>query len=248
MFAEISPEEFAISLDRVVDEILAEANWSTLPIDTLRLAKRLGVEVVYDDRQNGRARRVTLSDFKKNMGCEAIVLRPDPRPERLQWAIAHEIGERHAHRVFEILGIDPREAPNGARETVANLMTGRLLLPSQWFHRDAVACGWNLLELKQAYSTASHELIARRMLDFESWVTITVYDNGQQTFRRSNRFRVKPEMTSTERDCQREVADQGLPILAEVPGMRVWGWPIHEPEWRREILRAEREETWDEPV
>ena len=42
---------------------------------------------------------------------------------------------------------------------------------------------------KQRYATASHELIARRMLDFEPWIVITIFDNGRLTFRRSNRFR-----------------------------------------------------------
>ena len=38
-----------------------------------------------------------------------ILLRPEPRHERRHWAVAHEIGEHVAHRVFAGWGADPRE-------------------------------------------------------------------------------------------------------------------------------------------
>ena len=94
-----------------------------------------------------------------------ILLRPEPRFERRQWAVAHEIGEHVACRVFALWGVDPRETQANAREHVANNLAGRLLLPTAWFAADAVACGWDLLGLKARYRTASHELIARRMLE-----------------------------------------------------------------------------------
>ncbi len=157
--------------------------------------------------------------------------------------MAHELGEKFAHRVFSALGVDPREAPCGARETVANHLAGRLLLPSDCFRRNALACDWDLAELKSAYATASHELIARRMLDFEPWIVITVFDNGQLTFRRSNRYRRKPELASGEIECRQQVAQHGTPQTVESRGYRVRGWPIYEAEWKREILRSEREEA-----
>ena len=40
--------------------------------------------------------------------------------------MAHEIGETCACQVFDRLSVDPREAPPGARETVANQLAGRL--------------------------------------------------------------------------------------------------------------------------
>ncbi len=83
----------------------------------------------------------------------------------MQWAIAHELGECERHRVFEFLQVDPREAPPAAREAVANHLASRILLPREAFSADATACGWDLPELKSRYTTASHELIARRMLD-----------------------------------------------------------------------------------
>ena len=80
-------------------------------------------------------------------------------------AVAHEIGEHIAYRVFARWGADPVETAANAREQVANWLAGRLLLPTAWFAADGTACGWDLLALKARYNTASHELIARRMLE-----------------------------------------------------------------------------------
>ena len=83
-----------------------------------------------DDRQQGRARYVRLGSHRAARPKATILLRPDPRCERRQWAVAHEIGEHVAHRVFHLLGIDPREAAPDRRERAANHLAGRLLLPA----------------------------------------------------------------------------------------------------------------------
>jgi Zn-dependent peptidase ImmA (M78 family) len=134
------------------------------PVDAFRLARRLGIVVAVDDQQKGRARYVRLRSYWPGRTKPAILLRPDPRPEREQWAVAHEIGEHVAHRWFDRLGVDPRETVPSARETVASELAGRLLLPDAWFVTDAIDCEWDLLRLKSRYSTVSHEMIARRML------------------------------------------------------------------------------------
>jgi Zn-dependent peptidase ImmA (M78 family) len=242
MLPEIAPEEFAATLDRVATDVLEQAAWSEPPVDALKVAARLGLEVAYDSRQPSRARIVSLRAFGDTQPHDSILLRPDPRPERLQWAVAHEIGEHMAERVFAALAVDPREAPQSGRESVANYLAGRLLLPTDWFGPDAMACQWDLPQLKQRYSTASHELVARRMLDFEPWIAITIFDNGRLTFRRSNRYRRRPELSATERQCWRQVADSRAPQSIEAPGCHTSGWPIHEPDWRREILRTSYDE------
>jgi Zn-dependent peptidase ImmA (M78 family) len=247
MLAEIAPEEFARTLDTIAAEVLAEAGWPGPPIDCLQLARRLGLEVAYDNRQVGRGRVVNLRGFTGGRR-ESIFLRPEPRPERVQWAVAHEIGEKFAHQVFAALAIDPREAPRGSRESVANQLAGRLLLPAAHFRHDASACGWELTELKNRYTTASHELIARRMLDFDPWIVITVFDNDRQTFRASNRFRRKPPLEPAELECRARVVESGAPQTVERAGCRVQGWPIYEAEWKREILRTQRDEAWTEPA
>ena len=238
MLSEIAPEEFAAALDAVADQVLGEGGWCAGPVDCLKLARRIGLEVAYDSRQAGRGRFVDLRHVA-SAARQSILLRPEPRPERVQWAVAHELGEKFAHQVFSSLGVDPREAPRGARETVANYLASRILLPSDRFRRDAGSCDWDLLELKNLYATASHELIARRMLDFELWVAVSVFDNGRRTFRASNRYRRRPELTPAEVECRRLVAESGGPQTITSSVGRVQGWPIYEAEWKREILRTE---------
>jgi hypothetical protein len=100
-----------------------------------------------DDRQRGRARLVNLTGASRN-DSPSILLKHDPRIERVQWAVAHEIGEALAQRVFAELAVDPALAPEQAREVVANGMASRLLLRGPWFGSDGSECDWDLIRLK----------------------------------------------------------------------------------------------------
>jgi hypothetical protein len=239
MLPELTPDEFSAALDGVAADALAVSQPSGPPVDALALARSLGLTVAWDDRQVGRGRIVRLSKFADREAHGSILLKHDPRRERVQWAIAHEIGEACACQVFDHLGVDPREAPAGAREMVANQLAGRLLLPREWFGADGRTCGWDLLELKRQYSTASHELIARRMLDFAPSVIVTIFDHARRTFRRGNFPRRLSPLDVLESTAWRAAHEIGESVFEECPRCRVQAWPIHEPDWKREILRSE---------
>ena len=247
MLPELTHEELAAGLDCVALEVLAEAGVEAPPVDAFAVAKRLGIAVALDDCQSGRARYVRLADRRTRLPRAAILLRSDPRRERQQWALAHEIGEHAAHRVFRLLGIDPREAAPNAREEVANRLAGRILLPTAWFAVDAAACNWDLMALKARYATASHELIVRRMLECRPPIIISIFDHQQISFRRSNWPGHVPPLSAAETACWREI-HQGNRAGQTHDGPRVvQGWPIHEEGWRREILRTEVAE-FDEEI
>jgi hypothetical protein len=237
MLPEIAPEELSAALDRVAMEILTEVHVQQPPVDALGVAKALGITVALDERQPVRARYVRLRSYRGGEPRATILLRPEPRQERRQWAVAHELGEHAAWRVFELLSVDPRETAPLARESIANHLAGRLLLPEPWFSRDARGCGWDLLQLKAAYPTASHELIARRMLDFSPAVIITIIDRGETTWRRSNLPGRVPPPAADEMSCWRSVHRGNRPRQSDDGAIR--GWPVHEPGWKREILRRE---------
>ncbi|MEX0676789.1 MAG: ImmA/IrrE family metallo-endopeptidase [Pirellulales bacterium] len=239
MLPELAPEEFSHALDAVAAEVLALLPATDAPIDALELARALGLAVAWDQRQPGRGRIARLAGHSRTSAQGSILLRPEPRRERLQWAIAHEVGELCAYRVFERLAVDPREAPAAAREAVANRLASRLLLPRELFDRDGRRTGWDLLALKARYETASHELIARRMLDFGPSVIITIFDHGRSTFRRGNLpFRLPP-LAELERAAWRVAHEQSLAVADGDFARRVQAWPVHEPLWKREILRTE---------
>lgn len=238
MLSEFTYEEFSAALDGVADEVLEEARVAAPPVDALIVAGRLGIGVAWDAGQDGRGRYVRLRGRSHRKPRPAILIRPEPRPEREHWTVAHEIGEHVAHRVFAAMAVDPAEAPTGARETVANRLAGRLLLPRRWLEEDVAECGWDLAELKLRHPSASHELIARRMLEFPPSVIVTIYDQGQITFRRSNVQGRVPAPSDMEARVWRHVHDSGQSASEQDATTDVHGWPVHEPEWRREILRT----------
>jgi hypothetical protein len=147
------------------------------------------------------------------------------------------------------LGVAPSDAAFSAREHVANRLAGCLLLPRQWLIADGAAVEWDLYALKSRYITASHELIARRMLDLPPAVIVTIADHGKITWRRGNSAARTPPMTPPERDAWRAAHELGQPARCEArelpPGVEdVRAWPVHEPEWRREIVRTALADPW----
>ena len=239
MLPEITQEELSAAMDAVAMEIVDGVGIDRPPVDMVAAARSAGITVATDDRQRGRARYVRLQGIRGRGPRPAILLRPEPRAERRQWAVAHELGEHVAHRVFSALLVDAREVAPNAREMVASQLAGRLLIPAPWFAADAAACRWDLAVLKSRYSTASHELIARRMLDFPPPVIITIFDQGGIHFRRSNVPGLVPPPSSTERACWQTAHDQNRPHACSDGTQAVQAWPVHEPGWKREILRTE---------
>ncbi len=245
MLPEIPADEFAAALDACVEGVLWEAGVAGPPVDALVVADRLGMAVAHDYGLAGRARFVRLADqHGQGDGQATIVVGPAERPEREQWAVAHEIGESVAYRVFDGLSVRPESAPPTARELVANHLASCLLLPRRWFSVDGPALDWDLFELKRQYASASHELIAGRMLEMSPPIVITICDLGRVHWRRSNASPRPPRMLPVELGVWRESHETGLTCGAtldpSVTGLEsVRCWPIHEPDWKREILRSE---------
>jgi Zn-dependent peptidase ImmA (M78 family) len=247
MLSEIPDDEFNAALDACASEVLWEAGVSEPPVDALCVAEALGLVVARDNSLPYRGRFVRLAD--QSDGEQAtIVVGQHERPEREQWTVAHEIGESVAYRVYERLGIPFREALATSRELVANRLAGCLLLPRRWFAADGYEVDWDLLLLKDRYATASHELIARRMLEMRPPVVITVFDLGRVHWRQSNVTARAPSLLPIEQMVWRETHESGLTsdvaVDAETGIENVRCWAIHEPGWKREIMRCEIAECY----
>ena len=244
MLSEIPEDEFAAAIDACAAEVLWEAGVIEPPVDTLAVAERLEIIVARNVLMPYRGRFVRLAGQSGcNRGQDTIAVATAERPEREQWAVAHEIGESVAYRVFDRLGVSFDDSLSTAREQVANRLANALLLPRRWFAADGLDHDWDLLELKERYITASHELIARRMLDMRPPIVVTVCDQGHIHWRRSNASNRPPQMLEEERDVWQIVHRTGVAagdVLDGETGLaRVRAWPIHEPGWKREILRSE---------
>lgn len=252
MLPEIPSSQLSAALEDAVDLLLSVGGVAGPPVDAFLVAAANGVVVALDNSQTGRARYVRLAGppgrARRGGAQPSILVRPDPRPERRQWAVAHELGEHTAHVVFSRLAIDPAEAPAAARETVANYLASRLLLPSRWFAAVGRGSDWELPALKEVFGTASHELIARRMLDFEPPACMSIFDHGRLHFRSANGPGRAPPLLAIERACQLAAHEAGTMTARTGEQLRVRAWPIHEPDWKREIVRSERAAglDWDE--
>jgi Zn-dependent peptidase ImmA (M78 family) len=248
MLPDVPEEQVRAIVEGVALQVLAEADVYSPPVDMSLAAERLGIVIARDGASNTRARFVRLGGASA-VGQATIYLADDPRPERRQWAVAHEIGESQAYRVFDELGVSPTDAPPAAREAVANRLAGCLLLPREWFIADGSVLEWDLYELKARYATTSHEMIARRMLEMPPPVIITLFDQGKQQWRKSNRHFRTPPLTPPEIDAWKVVHERAEAARCEPSELPegiedVRAWPVHEPQWRREIIRTALADEW----
>jgi Zn-dependent peptidase ImmA (M78 family) len=233
MIDDLSREEVHETVDRAVEELLEAAGVPGPPVDAIKIAQRhLGMIVCLDRRQQQRGRA------QRAGGRRQIFLRPEPCEERHQWTVAHEIGEHLKADLLGRLGIEPGQTRAMSGESLANLFAQRLLVPGPWLRDDAPACDFDLPQLKARYATASHEVIAWRLLDLPHPCIITVVDNGHVHRRRSNAWPVRKELQPAEAECQRYVNHFSRPRLVVQDGWTVQGWPVHLPDWKREILRS----------
>jgi Zn-dependent peptidase ImmA (M78 family) len=233
MTEELTRDEVHAAVDRAVEELLAAAGLTAPPIDAIALAQgKLGMVVCLDrgQQQRGRAQRTA--------GKRQIYLRPEPTEERHQWTVAHEIGEHLKPALLERLGVAPAATRPMLGESLANLFANRLLVPTCWLRDDARGLDYDVLELKRRYRTASHEVLAWRLLDLPEPCAMTIIDNGSIYRRKSNAFRLPRELAPAEKDCQRWVNKHGKPGAVRASGWTVQGWPVHQADWQREILRS----------
>jgi Zn-dependent peptidase ImmA (M78 family) len=244
MVLELTQEEVSAALERTMTELLWEVGIIQPPVDAIRAAERLGLAIATDLRSVHRGRFVRMAAGAESMATSTILLAPEMRSERRQWAVAHEIGEWAAGRIADRLGVDPGELDGQQRERWANAFAGAFLLPRRWFLTDGHNFNWDLLALKDRFATASHELIARRMLEMPAPAVITLFDHGRPVWRRATEGLRVPPMLLAEEACHRQVHLRGTP--AEIDSDRddvarvcVRCWPVHEQGWRREIMRTE---------
>jgi hypothetical protein len=81
------------------------------------------------------------------------------------------------------------------------------------------------------------------MLEMRPLVVITLCDQGTVRWRRSNAASCPPRLLPQEMGAWRRAHELGAPDSATLDpattGLEgVRAWPIHEPDWKREILRS----------
>jgi predicted transcriptional regulator len=226
MSEDLAREHVLQAVDRLVEELLDRAGVTGPPVDAIALAQRhLGMSVSPGRRQPQRGR---------GRGS----LNPEPTEEQRQWTVAHEVGERFKADLLRRLGVESEQTHAMAGASLANLFAAHLLVPACWFAADAPVLDYDVLELKKRYLTSSHEVVALRFLDLPQPCVVTVLDNGHVTRRKSNAWRVTRQLQPAEQECQRYVHHYSRPRVVREGGWTVQGWPVHQADWKREILRS----------
>src|SRR5262249_6097227 len=147
-------------------------------------------------------------------------------------------GEHLKPALLQSLGLEPGETRPMLGESLANLFAHHLLVPTCWYAADAPAADFDLPQLKARYHTASHEVLAMRLLDLPEPCASAIADNARVHRRRSNAWRVRKQLEPAEQQCQRYVHQHSRPHQVRERGWTVQGWPFHRPDWKREILRS----------
>jgi hypothetical protein len=220
-------------IDDYVAELLDSLALTAPPFEPRTAARRLGFEVLTDASQGGRGRHVRLA------GRTVLVVKPEDRPERSAWTLAHELGEALMADLVRRTGASAAVEEGRSRETVANLFATRFLLPSRPFRAAWDEFNGELPDLKQRFTNASHELVATRWLDFSPTGIVTVFDQGRMTRRVGANGRRTGGLAERERECRAAVCAARAPARCEGEGWIVRGWAVDEPGWQREILMTE---------
>jgi hypothetical protein len=223
MTEDLSREEIHAAVDRAIEEMLSDAALQAPPVDALVLARRLGIAVEL------RPKAKVKKDF----------LTPsNATPEAKQWLAAQAIGEHLKPSLLQRLGIPPEQKRLLRGESLATLVASHLLLPAAWFGDDARELEYDVLALRKRYATVAADVIAWRLLDLPVPCIITIVDNDHVQRRRSNAWCVRRELEAPERECQRYVNHFSRPRVVCANGWTVQGWPVHQSDWKREILRS----------
>jgi hypothetical protein len=223
MSEDLSREEVHHVIDRVVEELLTAAGVTEPPVDAVALARgHLGL-VLEPERSRRAPRREAAAE---------------PTEEARQWAAARRIGEHLKAAILRRLDLSPDQAGSPGGESPTTLFARHLLAPADWFRDDARALEFDLPRLQRRYRTAGVELLAWRLLDLPEPCVITIVDNDHVQRRRGNARPVRRELGPAERECQRYVHYYSRPRVVCADGWTVQGWPLHRPDWKREILRS----------
>lgn len=220
------------ALHELVQEVLQNVGILQPPVDALRVARALGLEVRLDARQAGRARLV------RRAGQTTILIRPEATAERQQWAVAHELGEYFWPRLHHENSEENDPSTYDARENTADSFAAELLAPTRWFRADADRLEFSLPALKETYSTLSFAALALRMVDLAPPAIVTIFRDNRLQQRVAAPGCLLPPLQPLEKIAQRAAHWQSVTIFECADGLQVQAWPLHARSRKREILRT----------
>ncbi|MSR29987.1 MAG: hypothetical protein EXR99_00640 [Gemmataceae bacterium] len=123
-------------------------------------------------------------------------------------------------------------------QVVINQIARRLLVPTQDLAKTARQNGFDLFALRKDYPAAPLDILASRLLNLPDPCVITIMDNGHLTSRESNFPLRGKEMFPLEVKVWEQCHKSSRVKKESRLGWVVYAWPVHEVDWKREILRT----------
>jgi hypothetical protein len=224
-----------VLLDNLVQEFMAKASLHQPPIDADALINGKAWQLLELEAPSIPSKKTVQVFDPKEAGSSDV---------KKQWLAAQTLAsslQKEAKIRWEKL--------NGNQTAFGisfiNLIAQRILVPTHWLKSLALSLDYDLIELKRIFKTAAYEIIALRMLDLDNPCIITIVDNGHIFKRKSNCCNPPKTLSDTEAMVLNYVHENSRPKKVNDQGWQVAGWPVHQLDWRREILRSIPPESQD---
>lgn len=209
-------------IEQTVERLLALARIEAPPISPERIARALKINVLDGPLPMRRGQSY------RYRGMKFVDIGKTDRAERRNFTLAHEIMELELPNA-----LDDKEL----RHEIAIRGAAALLCPTRFFRDACTANAFDLLELKAAFATASHEVIALRSLDFAEAI-VSVFDNGRLVNRQTSYPFGAGPVSPEERDLVKAVMRSGEVQQDAWEGGSATAYPVFENEFKRVIVRT----------
>jgi hypothetical protein len=234
---DFSQEELVEAIDRLVAGLLERAGVTAPPVNALTIAENhLGIPVEWvepaEEDESGRRRPRARSSGG------GIALTTDMTDEQQQRAAADGIAKLLLPEIFHKVGVVPGSESKQFAAHVRGLVVARILIPTRLLRSALRDCKYDVPALHEAFSTATMEAVAARLLDLDEPCVIATVDDGVVASRKGNRSAETRKLTAAEQECVDRVMELDLPHRARVGEWTAWGWPVPNRPFRRILLRA----------
>jgi len=193
-------EEPFESIDEWVTKNLKSVDIREPPVDSLVLARHLGLEIIESDAPTrSRSRRVTI----------------DP-----EWPL-----ERQQSTVALAIARIMREEQGQEIAVPLTTLVERLLVPQIWWPRDARSSDYDPMVLKARYITATYAMLAHRLPELVEGSIVTIVDGDRVEWRRGHGVRTPRMLAPAEQACIDQVRDTECHAYVVHPGWTVNAWP-----------------------
>ncbi len=211
-------------VEKLVSRLLSVSDIASPPVDPMVIAKACRIVCTEAEIKGRRGQNLMIKGFR------LIDIQKDDRWERKCFTVAHELLE------MELPG-DVQSKRE--RHEIAMVGAPLLLMPTEWFRAACDETDFEIFELKNIFSTASHEAVALRTLVFSPAV-VTVVDDMKVTNRRSSvEWFSERKLIPIEEEVLDEIYSSGKRVRRDFDRGTVTGHPLFEEEIKRVILRTE---------